>query len=211
MSLETQSKILRVLQDRKFMHLGGVQEIHVDVRVIAATNRSLREEVAAGRFREDLFYRLNVVSIVLPPLCERRQDIPALVDHFLTTRQLGKERYQVDAEAMRALVNYSWPGNIRELANVLERGQILAEDNHITLDDLPETVHTLSPAADLSNPDTLNLRELEHRTLKAALVQAAGNKVQAAKALGVSRRALYRLLTKHGLLQTRVDVESSKP
>jgi DNA-binding NtrC family response regulator len=200
-----QAKLLRVLEDGHYRRVGSTKECHADVRVIAATNKRLEEEQKEGRFREDLFYRLNVVSIALPPLCERRQDIPHLIEHFLTSRQLGKVRCQVDAEAMRALANYSWPGNIRELANVLERGQILAEDNLITLDDLPETMHALVPGAEISNPNSLNLRELERRTLNAALGAASGNKVQAAKALGVSRRALYRLLTKHGLQETRID------
>jgi DNA-binding NtrC family response regulator len=167
------------------------------VRVIAATNKPLEEEQKAGRFREDLFYRLNVVSIDLPPLRERCQDIPALVEHFLTTRQLGKRRCQVHPNAMRALLNYGWPGNIRELANVLERAQILAEDSLITLDDLPEAMHAVPDIpADIS---PFNLSELERQTTQAALQQAKGNKVNAAKLLGITRRALYRLITKYDL------------
>ena len=139
------------------------------MRVIAATNKPLEEEQKAGRFREDLFYRLNVVSIDLPPLRERREDIPALVEHFLTTRQLGKVRCKVDPDAMRTLVNYDWPGNIRELANVLERAQILAEDNSITLDDLPDILQGMPTPAETSSTDPLNLGELERRTVRAAL------------------------------------------
>src|SRR4051812_13300606 len=120
-----QAKLLRVLENGQFRRVGATKESHADVRVIAATNKPLEAEQKAGRFREDLYYRLNVVSIDLPPLCERREDIPALVEHFLTTRQLGKDRCQIDREALQAVVNYNWPGNIRELANVLERAQIL--------------------------------------------------------------------------------------
>ena len=165
-----QAKLLRVLEDGHYRRVGGTKECHADVRVIAATNKPLEEEQKAGRFREDLFYRLNVVSIDLPPLRERRQDIPALVEHFLTTRQLGKVRCQVDPDAMRALLNYDWPGNIRELANVLERAQILAEDNTITLDDLPEDhAGDANPGrAPVLPYGPLNLDELERRTVQAA-------------------------------------------
>jgi len=192
-----QAKLLRVLEDGHYRRVGGIKESHANVRVIAATNKPLEEEQKAGRFREDLFYRLNVVSIDLPPLRERPKDIPALVEHFLTTRQLGKARCQVHPEAMQALLKYSWPGNIRELANVLERAQILAEDHLITLDDLPESVHAAPDIPADTSP--FNLNEMERRTMLAALQHAKGNKVQAAKLLGISRRALYRLLTNYGL------------
>jgi len=192
-----QAKLLRVLEDGHFRRVGGTKESHADVRVIAATNKPLEDEQKAGRFREDLYYRLNVVSIELPPLCDRRDDIPALLEHFLSTRQLGKVRCRIDPEAMQALLNYNWPGNIRELANVLERAQILAEDNLITLDDLPETMHALPTVALDVSP--LNLNEVERKNTLTALQQAKGNKVHAARLLGISRRALYRLLTRHGL------------
>jgi transcriptional regulator with PAS, ATPase and Fis domain len=192
-----QAKLLRVLEDGHYRRVGGTKEGNANVRVIAATNKRLEEEQKAGRFREDLFYRLNVVSIDLPPLRERRQDIPSLVEHFLTTRQLGKVRCKVDPEAMQALLNYGWPGNIRELANVLERAQILAEDNIVTLDDLPEAMQSVSEIPADIGP--LNLSEMERRNVGAALQQSKGNKVQAAKLLGISRRALYRLITKYGL------------
>jgi DNA-binding NtrC family response regulator len=197
MSPHLQAKLLRVLEDGHYRRVGSTKESHADVRVIAATNKPLEEEQKAGRFREDLFYRLNVVTIELPPLRERRQDIPALVEHFLTTRQLGKVRCKIDPDAMRALLNYAWPGNIRELANVLERAQILAEDNLVTLDDLPQCMQSVSEIPADIGP--LNLSEMERRNVRAALEQSKGNKVQAAKLLGTSRRALYRLITKYGL------------
>lgn len=194
-----QAKLLRVLEDGHYRRVGSIKEGNANVRVIAATNKPLEEEQKAGRFREDLFYRLNVVSIVLPPLRERRQDVPLLVEHFLTTRLLGKAPCRVEPNAMKVLVDYDWPGNIRELANVLERAQILAEANTITLDDLPETMQAGVSVADEPVSDPLNLRAAERRTLQAALQHARGNKVQAAKALGISRRALYRLMSKFHL------------
>ena len=194
-----QAKLLRVLEDGQYRRVGGTKEFHADVRVIAATNKALAEEQKARRFREDLFFRLNVVSIELPPLRERSEDIPALVEHFLTTRQLGKVRRKVEPEAMQALLNYDWPGNIRELANVLERAQILAEDNLLTLDDLPEALQTAPPPTEVSGPDSLNLHEMERRNAQAALQRAKGNKAQAAKLLGITRRAIYRLITKYRL------------
>jgi DNA-binding NtrC family response regulator len=194
-----QAKLLRVLEDGHFRRVGSTKEGRANLRVIAATNKPLEEEQKAGRFREDLFYRLNIVNITLPTLHERREDIPALVEHLLTSRQLGKVRFQVDAAALQALQNYAWPGNIRELANVLERAQILAEGNVITLDDLPETLLTAPPPAQPSNVDSLNLHERERAAVQAALQRSHGNKVHAAKFLGITRRALYRLITKYGL------------
>jgi DNA-binding NtrC family response regulator len=142
MSLETQSKILRVLQDRKFMHLGGVQEIHVDVRVIAATNIDLKVLTREGKFREDLFYRLNVITVDLPPLRNRAEDIPLLVNHFLAkfSAENSKPVRQVSPEALRPLMDYSWPGNVRELENVMERAVVLSNGPVVGIDLLPDAV-----------------------------------------------------------------------
>ncbi len=191
-----QAKLLRVLEDGHFRRVGSTQELHADVRVVAATNKDLGVEQKAGRFREDLYYRLNVVAIALPLLRERRQDIPELVDHFLTTRQVGPVRRRIEPAALEALCRYDWPGNVRELANVLERAQILAEGDTITTDDLPDNLfgHTLPTE---SGPD--HLRSVERRHILDVLRQHNGNKVHAARALGVSRRALYRLLHKYGV------------
>ena len=142
MGLDTQAKILRVLQDRRFMHLGGVQEVQVDVRIIAATNIDLRQSVREGRFREDLFYRLNVITIDLPPLRQRREDIPLLVDFFLKKYAEENDRpvRHITPEALRPLMSYSWPGNVRELENVIERAVVLSSGTEISLDLLPDNL-----------------------------------------------------------------------
>jgi DNA-binding NtrC family response regulator len=142
MGLETQSKILRVLQDRKFMHLGGINEIQVDVRIIAATNVDLRQLVREGKFREDLFYRLNVITIDLPPLRQRKEDIPLLVDFFLRKYSEENQRapHRITPEALRPMLNYSWPGNVRELENVVERAVVLASTEEIRPDLLPDQI-----------------------------------------------------------------------
>src|SRR6202050_2277163 len=142
MGLDTQAKILRVLQDRRFMHLGGVQEVQVDVRIIAATNIDLRQSVREGRFREDLFYRLNVITIELPPLRARREDIPLLAEFFLKKYAEENDRpaRHITTEALRPLMSYSWPGNVRELENVIERAVVLSSDAEISLDLLPDNL-----------------------------------------------------------------------
>src|ERR1700726_2527972 len=140
MSLDTQSKILRVLQDRRFMHLGGISEIQVDVRIIAASNIDLRHMVREGRFREDLFYRLNVISIDLPPLRQRKEDIPLLVEFFLRRYSEENQRSprRLNTDALRSLLNYGWPGNVRELENVIERAVVLSSGPEIGPDLLPD-------------------------------------------------------------------------
>ncbi len=194
-----QAKLLRVLEDGHFRRVGGTREMNADVRVIAATNRELAEEIKNGKFREDLYYRLNVVSIFLPPLRERREDIPELVEHFLTTRQIGPLRSRVDPEALKALKAYAWPGNVRELANVLERAQILAENYVITVEDLPETVMMAAAGSQATAGDPRHLSEVERRHVQAVLHEEKGNKVHAARVLGISRRSLYRLIEKYHL------------
>jgi DNA-binding NtrC family response regulator len=199
-----QAKLLRVLEDGHYRRVGSTQEMNANVRVIAATNKNLEKEQRAGRFRDDLYYRLNVVTISLPALGERRQDIPELVEHFLTHRQLGPVRYHIEPDALEALVRYDWPGNVRELANVLERAQILAEDYRISLDDLPESIVESTPSTPPTNDPRL-LREIERQHVVAVLQQEKGNKVHAAKALGISRRALYRLIDKYHLENARAE------
>lgn len=199
MAFGLQAKLLRVLEDGHYRRVGSTRESRADVRVVAATNRSLERCVKAGDFREDLFYRLNVVMIELPPLRERIQDIPELVEHFLSTRQVGPVRRQIRPDALEVLLHYDWPGNVRELASVLERAQILARDQFITLDDLPEPLAELAAAAVGTAPDLRPLREVVRRHVLQVLRQERGNRVRAAQALGISRRALYRLIDKFRL------------
>jgi transcriptional regulator with PAS, ATPase and Fis domain len=194
-----QAKLLRVLENGNYRRVGSTQEAHADVRVVAATNKPLEEEIKAGRFREDLFFRLNVVTIELPSLRDRRPDIPELIEHFLITRQVGPIPTRIDREAQAALERHDWPGNVRELANVLERAQILAEDHLITLDDLPESLVSAALPEDIEEGDPMHLREVERRHVRDMLQREKGNKVHAAKVLGISRRALYRLIEKYGL------------
>jgi DNA-binding NtrC family response regulator len=188
MSLDTQSKILRVLQDRKFMHLGGIQEIQADVRIIAATNVDLRQMVREGRFREDLFYRLNVITIDLPPLRQRREDIPLLVDHFLKKYSEENElpRRRMTTEALRPLVSYAWPGNVRELENVVERSVVLSSSPEIGPDLLPDQVvgrGTLLPRLE-SDPGAslFNIMEdCERRVIVDMLEKCGWNQTEAAE------------------------------
>ncbi|MBA4190528.1 MAG: hypothetical protein C0467_21285 [Planctomycetaceae bacterium] len=199
-----QAKLLRVLEDGHYRRVGSTQERNADVRIVAATNKPLEEEVKASRFREDLFFRLNVIAITLPALKDRLEDIPELVAHFLKTRQMGKTPFTVDSQAMKALCSYDWPGNIRELANVLERAQILAEGTTITVDDLPENLFLTGKPASVMGvapppPSPDDLDGVERRHVIDVLRRHDGNKVHAAKALGISRRTLYRLIEKYGL------------
>src|SRR5258707_9530331 len=188
MSLDTQSKILRVLQDRKFMHLGGTQEMQVDVRIIAATNVDLRQMVREGRFREDLFYRLNVITIDLPPLRQRREDIPLLVDHFLKkySEENERPRRRVTTEALRPLVTYSWPGNVRELENTIERAVVLSSDSDIGLDLLPDHIvgrGSAIPTLDANSGATLFgiMEDCERRIIIDMLEKCGWNQTEAAE------------------------------
>jgi len=188
MSMETQAKILRVLQDRKFMHLGGVQELQVDVRIIAATNIDLKQACREGKFREDLYYRLNVIMIDLPPMRARREDIPLLVDHFIRKFSEENERpvRQIAPEALRALIEYSWPGNVRELENVVERAVVLSSGPTVTLDLLPDHIvgrgaalQMLEHRADASLFDIVE--ECERRIIVDMMEKCNGNQTDAAE------------------------------
>ncbi len=188
MGLETQAKILRVLQDRRFMHLGGIQEIQVDVRIIAATNIDLRQMVREGRFREDLFYRLNVITIELPPLRQRKEDIPLLVEFFLRkyAEENGRAVPRVAPEALRPLMAYSWPGNVRELENVVERAVVLSSGTDISVDLLPDSMLGRGSSLTLHElPTDVSLFEIvedaERRVITDMLERCNWNQTEAAE------------------------------
>jgi len=201
--LGLQAKFLRALQDREVTPLGSSRPIAVDVRLIAATNRVLEGEMRAGRFRSDLFYRLNVVHIALPPLRARGDDVGLLIDHFIQhfSREYQVAPKRVTAEAMARLRGYGWPGNIRELQNAIERAFALSGADTITLADLPplrdDAVPASMVAADAAAARTL--REEEERVIAAALRESGGNKNEAARLLGIDRQRLYRKIKKYGL------------
>jgi two-component system response regulator AtoC len=199
MPLALQSKLLRVLQERVFERVGGAREIKADVRVIAATNRNLQNEVTERRFREDLYYRLNVFPINLPPLRDRVDAIPRLADYFLHCfgRQTGKKITAVDAEAMNHLKSYSWPGNVRELQNVMERAVILAQEI-VRCPNLPDEILRTSEQPHHSGKEAL--KSMEREMILKALNNHDGNRRLAAVELGISRRTLQYKLKEHGLL-----------
>jgi DNA-binding NtrC family response regulator len=201
-----QAQLLRVLQEGEIRRVGGTEAIKVDVRVVAATNRELEDEVKAGRFREDLYFRINVVSIRLPPLRERPSDIPLLVDHFLAKYAARERRSDagVAQAAMALLQRYAWPGNVRELENVIERALALSKDGVILPSDLPpEIAHEAAAAASAATggglvEDRPTLAELERRYIDLILRETGGNKKRAAEILGIDRRTLYRTLERAG-------------
>jgi two-component system NtrC family response regulator len=197
MSQSVQVKLLRVLQEHEFQRVGGNKDIRVDVRIIAATNKDLKEEVDAGRFRDDLFFRLNVVRIDVPPLRERPSDIPFLVAHFVRkfSAKLGREIQEIDPEIMRSLELYSWPGNVRELENVIERAVVMAKGEIITAEDLPPEIEMLH-----GKGLTEALELIEERMIRQALKRAGSVQAQAAKMLGISRSHLQYKMKKYGML-----------
>ncbi len=196
----TQVKILRVLGERTFERVGGNKPIAADVRLVAATNRDLAAMAAEGKFREDLYFRLNVVQLHLPSLRERREDIPLLALHFLreAARENGKPFREMTADAMKCLTAYDWPGNVRELRAAVEHGVVMAGGPKITLRDLPATVRAAADAAPaLRGPLPLNLGETELSLIRRALAETHGNRTLAADKLGISRRTLHRKLREH--------------
>jgi two-component system NtrC family response regulator len=187
---------LRVLQSKEITRLGSEEMIPVDVRTIAATNRNLEELMKNNAFREDLYYRLNVFPITLPPLRDRKEDIPDLVLHFLKKNHQSGDK--IDPHTMRALMNYHWPGNIRELENIIERMIILSGDDQITVEFLPLQFQGIAPGAgslSLEIPEGgLSIDNVEKELIYKALKKAGGNKSNAAKLLGITRRKLYSMM-----------------
>ena len=198
--LELQAKFLRVLEDRKFRRLGGRAEVEVDVRVICATNRDLKEEIRRGRFREDLYFRLHVFTIVLPPLRERREDVPLLVHHFIEkfNGETGKRVQGVTPAALATLQGYAWPGNIRELRNSLERAMILVDGDVIGEEHLPPDLQATRPeAAMLRVPLGVPMEKVEKEYILASLQKNGGNKARTAEVLGISEKTLYNKLNRY--------------
>lgn len=205
MSVSTQIKILRVLQEHKFERVGGTEHIEVDVRIIAATNQDLEKKIKEGTFREDLYYRLNVVTIKIPPLRERKDDIPPLVDYFigLYCRENERNKLEISKEAFDILMKYNYPGNIRELENIIERAVVLTRGDLITLNDLP--LHVRGFKEELSHPElgrgTLSeqVEAIEKELIYDALKESGGNQTKAGKLLGLTERNLRYKLKKYGI------------
>jgi two-component system response regulator HydG len=209
MSSTTQVKLLRVLQEREFEPLGSTKTIHVDIRLIAATNKELEAEVKEGRFREDLFYRLNVVPIHLPPLRERKEDIPLLAEHFFKLYQ-EKNKKSIKGflpKTIDTLMRYDWPGNIRELENVIERAVLLCRGEYVSPKDLPSPFQgePIGEQPIISIPPGMTLEELEKEAILQTLEETGANRTQTAQILGISRKTLQNKLKEYGLEEKEVQ------
>ena len=213
--LATQVKLLRVLESRTFERVGGTETLQCSARIVAATNRDLEAMVAEGSFREDLFYRLNVVTVKLPALRERKEDIPLLIKHFmdLVCKDNMRKSLNITPEAISALERYSYPGNIRELRNTVERMVVLARTDTLELSDVPEHIRSASPLAAIptekssapANTQKLDLVQNERSLIEQALKNAGGNRTRAAEILGISRRTLHRRLNEYAAMGNPID------
>src|SRR5882762_4239336 len=210
-----QAKLLRALQERKIRRVGGTHEISVDVRVIAATNRDLRAMVADGRFRDDLYYRINVLSVDVPPLRERREDIPVLIDYFVKkhTRNTSRLVRGLTAETRKLMMDYSWPGNVRQLESAIERAILLCEGDQITVEDLPSEVRQDSkPAAESAfklPAEGINFEDVERNLITQAMEQTDYNITKSAKLLGLTFRTLQYRLEKFGIKKPEEKKEAA--
>lgn len=209
MPFNLQAKILRVIQEREFYRVGGSKTIKVDVRFIASTNKNLEQMVQEGKFREDLYYRLNVFTLHLPPLRERKEDIPALVDHFV--RGSSKD-VEITSTALQILMAYTWPGNVRELQNVIERAAVICEDGYIEPVHLPahvtgafESSMQNIPTLSANKPLDERLAEIEKSIIVEALRKTGGVQIRATELLGINQRSLWHRIKKH-----HIDVKSIK-
>jgi len=214
--LEMQAKLLRVLQEKEVRPVGSNQRIKVDVRVIAATNRDLEAEYRAGQFRKDLYFRLNVVTIQLPALRERRSDIPMLVHWFLDRHAKGSGT-QVTGAAMKSLMQYDWPGNVRELENCIERATALGDGKLLDMADLPPVISSHTPILDPGVPNSpqttlssTDLEDIERATIQRVFEQVNGDKVMAGKMLGISRATLYRKLKRYNI-GSQSEISAASP
>ncbi len=205
MSPAMQAKLLQVLDSREFRRVGGTRLHRVDVRIVAATNKPMQREVSAGRFREDLYYRLNVVNIVVPPLRERHEDIPILAEHFLARFQASSSvRKTLSPEALQSMVDYPWPGNVRELSNIIERLVILTPGGIIGVEALPPSVRTARPNRSEAPSRPVSLSEMERRHIAHVLQDTGGRKMQAARLLGIDLKTLNKKIRDYG-----IDVSSA--
>jgi DNA-binding NtrC family response regulator len=200
-SQNVQIKLLRVLEDKTFERVGGEETIEVDVRVIAATNRELKAAIENGEFREDLYYRLNVVNIHIPPLREHKEDIPLLMAAFVKefSEENGKNIEAIEPKARMILYNHAWPGNVRELRNCIESAVVMSKSNIITVDDLPPHINTESDHGFVRISTGSTLADIEREVIRATLSQQNGNKTRAADVLGIGRKTLHRKLQEYGL------------
>lgn len=204
MSQTTQVKLLRVLQERQFERVGGTDLITVDIRIITATNKALLDEVEAGRFREDLYYRLNVVPVQLPPLRKRPEDIPPLAEHFLKfyTAKNHRDAMQILPDALDAMMRYDWPGNVRELENTIERGVIIARSEYLTTEELPPNIRKIAESETGYDSDVTvgsTIKDMEKEFIARTLVSVAGNRTHAAKILGITRKTLQNKMREYNL------------
>jgi two-component system nitrogen regulation response regulator NtrX len=214
MSLKTQAKVLRVLQEQRFERVGGSTRVQVDVRVIAATNKALDEEIRENRFREDLYFRLAVIPLQVPPLRERHEDVPLLIEHFVAhyARELGRRPHHLDGDAMASLMAYDWPGNVRELRNFVERMTIMVPGEAITVHDLPPVMRaeTSESSKFMLDQDFESLRAaraaFEKRFIQRRLDEHGGNVSHAAEALGLERSNLYRKIKAYDIEIRRQQV-----
>lgn len=198
-SAKLQMDLLRVIQERTFYRVGGTEELTVDVRVIAATHRDLTEAVAAGTFRDDLYYRLNVINIQIPPLRERREDIPLLVRSFMDrlSHELGKQTGNITETGLKLLIDYGWPGNVRELENAIERAMVTCKTGVLTEEDFAFLEQNSSRKQAWNVPDNLPLQEVEKRVIVATIKRTGGNIKEAASVLGIDRSTLYDKIKKY--------------
>lgn len=206
-----QAKLLRVLQEREFERVGGTRPIRLDIRLLAASNRSLPEAVEAGAFRKDLYYRLNVVTLTMPPLRERREDIPQLAEHFIAnaSRKCGMRIKPLSPEARQYLTNYDWPGNVRELENAIERALVLGSADTILPDDLPEAILEAGCAvAESADKYYSAIKDLKKQLILQALQQSNGSYTEAAKVLGIHPNSLLRLIRN---LDAKAAVKAALP
>ena len=205
MPIELQAKLLRILQEKTYMRVGGTKEIKADIRIISSTNKNLEDEIEAGNFREDLYYRINVVKISVPPLRKRIEDIPLLVDYFIDkySKEFNKQVIGIKSNVMKMLINYNWNGNVRELENIIEHAVAFAEEEEITENDIPDYIKSKSINFDidehLDKPFNEAKAIFERKYLENLLKKTAGNISRASKISRLPRQNLYEKLKKHSI------------